>query len=487
MTTLSTRITAVALLVMLTHPGLSQAAAQVVIGPTPIVDGEAVAARDITVFNEKLAFAIAVDSSVPYGVPRGAIIDVAPVTAGKPGRDRVVFADFIPNNWSAWPNTYQKVDIVERGPDQVVVKASRDWGKVTIATTYTLRSKADRIEMRTTMTNAGDTALTDLLSGQTLWPSAGYFFGIPGLDGLQEGKSQGALSDRAVAYDEDWTITLHAPYLDYVGSRSKDLFLQHTLKPGESRTFDAWLQVGSRGDLGPVLAAEIERKHLAAGTVHGMVTSRDGKTVEEPVVVIEKQGKPYAWSFGRGGKFEVQLPVGDYDLYATAKGYSQSQPLPVRVGTGTHAALDFRDLEPPGSLRLDIVDSRTGKGLDARIVIAEGQQPLVEFLGRSTFFTELDRKGHYDASMAPGSYGFTVSSGGGFLAPSQSVKLEVRPGQAAQAKVAITQLFDPPASGWYSADLHHHADQAEGVTPPEYLARSQLAAGLDLLFVSDHD
>jgi hypothetical protein len=35
--------------------------------------------------------------------------------------------------------------------------------------------------------------------------------------------------------------------------------------------------------------------------------------------------------------------------------------------------------------------------------------------------------------------------------------------------------------------MHHHADQAEAVTPPADLARSQLAAGLDLLFVSDHD
>jgi hypothetical protein len=48
-------------------------------------------------------------------------------------------------------------------------------------------------------------------------------------------------------------------------------------------------------------------------------------------------------------------------------------------------------------------------------------------------------------------------------------------------------LFDPRLRGWYSADLHHHADQAEAVTPPADLARSQLAAGLDLLFVSDHD
>jgi len=53
--------------------------------------------------------------------------------------------------------------------------------------------------------------------------------------------------------------------------------------------------------------------------------------------------------------------------------------------------------------------------------------------------------------------------------------------------VAVMPLFDPPARHWYSADMHHHADQAEAVTPPADLARSQLAAGLDLLFVSDHD
>ena len=98
------------------------AAVQVVAGPTPIADGEATAAGDLTIFNEKLAFGIAVESAAPYGVPRGAIVDIAPVVDGKPGRDRVVFADFIPDNWSAWPNTYQKIEIVERGPQQVVVQ-----------------------------------------------------------------------------------------------------------------------------------------------------------------------------------------------------------------------------------------------------------------------------------------------------------------------------------------------------------------------------
>jgi hypothetical protein len=287
----------------------AQAVVQVIVGPTPIPDGEAAAARDITVMNQRLAFALAVESPVPYGVPRGAIVDVTPVVGGKPSRDRVVFADFIPNDWSGWPNTFQKVEIVERGPQQAVVMATRDWGKVTIATTYTLRSDADRIEIRTVMTNGGDAPLAGLLSGQTLWPSAGYFFGIPGLGDLQEGRSTGALASRAVAYDEDWSITLHAPYLDFVGSRSKDLLLQHTLQPGESRTFDVWLQVGARGDLSPVVAAEIERDRLPAGTLRGSVVARDGKPVREPVVVVAKQGTPYAWSFGHDGRYELPLPV----------------------------------------------------------------------------------------------------------------------------------------------------------------------------------
>ena len=475
------------LLAVVASPQPACAAVKVIVGSTPIVDGEATAAHDITVSNEHLAFALAVESPAPYGVPRGAIVDVATVVDGKPGRDRVVFADFIPNNWSAWPSTYQKVDILERGPDRVVVRAARDWGKVAIETTYALRAGSDRVEIRTTMTNTGDTRLADLLSGQTLWPSAGYFFAVPGLGDLKEGAATGALADRVVAYDEDWIITLHAPYLDYVGSGSADMLKRHTLEPGATQTFDAWLQVGTRGDLAPTLAAEIERKQLAAGTVRGAVTSRDGKPVDEPVVVILKQGAPYAWIAGRDGRYEAPLPTGDYELYATAKGYSQSKPIAVTVGANAATTRDFAALDPPGRIDFDVRDARNDHALDARITITQGQKPLVEYLGRHTFFTELDRKGRVEAVLAPGAYRFAVSSGGGFLAPVENVQLDVRPGATTTARVAIRRMFDPAASGWYSADLHHHADQAEGVTPPEYVARSQLAAGLDLLLVSDHD
>src|SRR5580700_4928831 len=164
-----TRPALLASILVLIRPASADAAVRVIVGPTPIQNGEARSAGDITVVNEKLAFALAVGSPAPYGVPRGAIVDAAPVVNGVIGRDCVVFADFIPNNWSAWPNTFQHIDILERGPGRVVVRTVRDWGQVWITTLYTLESNADSVEIRTTMRNGG-AALTGLLSGLTLWP-----------------------------------------------------------------------------------------------------------------------------------------------------------------------------------------------------------------------------------------------------------------------------------------------------------------------------
>ena len=281
----------------------------VITGPTPIPRGNARAVGDITVVNEKLAFALAVESAAPYGVPRGAIVAVAPVRNGTIARNRVVFADFIPNNWSAWPNTYHRVDILEHGPRQVRIRAVRDWGEVTITTLYAVTAGSDQIAISTTMHNGGTRTLPDLLSGLTLWPNSGFLFAVPGLAGVTAGSAAGRLSDRVTAYDADWALTLHAPYLDRVGSSSRDLFRLHTLAPGESRTFEGWLQVGGSGDLAPVVAAEIARRHLPAATVHGRVTTSDGEAIAQLVVVVEKDGKPYAWTLGHAGTYRLALCV----------------------------------------------------------------------------------------------------------------------------------------------------------------------------------
>jgi hypothetical protein len=474
-------------LVMLAPLTSVRADVRVIVGPTPIPRGNARAAGDISVVNEKLAFALAVESAAPYGVPRGAIVAIAPVRHGHIGRNCVVFADFIPNNWSAWPNTYHRVEILERGPQQVRIRAVRDWGEVTITTLYTLAANSDEIAISTTMTNGGDQPLRALLSGLTLWPSSGFLFAVPGLAGVTAGKADGALSDRVVAYDADWTVTLHAPYLDHVGSGSRDLFRLHTLEPGESRSFAGWLQVGASGDLAPVLAAEIARRQLPSASVHGTVRTGDGRAIAQPAVVVEKDGKPYAWVLGHAGAYRLTLPPGDYALYATGRNYARSATSPLHLVAGRDAGRDFRDLGSPARIEFSVADARRGAPLDARIEISEGEKPLVGFLGRTTFFTELEHKGRAAFPVAPGNYLFTVSSGAGFLAQPAEARLSVAPGELVRSRVTVTRLFDPTARGWYAADLHHHADQAEAVTPPAELARSQLAAGLDVLFVSDHD
>lgn len=454
-------------------------------GPTPIPDGEALAAGDLTVQNDHLAFTLAVESQAPWGVPRGAIVDLAPVRDGAPDLDRVAFADFIPNNWSAWPNTRQEVEVLTETPEKVVIRAVRDFGDADIETTYTLEEGSDRVHLVTTMTNNGEAALADQMSGFTLWPDSGYFFSVPGMQGIGSGTAEKALSDRSVAYDEDWSIALHAPYFDRVEYDSMDLYQLHSLAPGESRSFEGWLQVGPSGDLAPVVEAEIERGGLPAGTVSGLIGSGAGP-IENAVLVVEKEGAPYAWTLTPSGNYEIKLPEGEYTVYATAEGYSESEPQVVTVSADGSTSLDFEDLEAPGTLNFAVTDAE-GAPLDARISITEGQAPLVEFLGRKTFFTALDTPGQAQATLAPGDYVFTVGHGAGFLGKGQEVPVSVASGATQDVPVELELLANPNETGWYASDMHHHADQLEGTTPPEYVARSELAAGLDLLFLSDHD
>ncbi|SFH27466.1 Carboxypeptidase regulatory-like domain-containing protein [Palleronia marisminoris] len=454
-------------------------------GSSPVPDGEALSTGDLTVQNEHLAFTIAVDSQAPWGVPRGAIVDLAPVTDGEIALDRIAFADFIPNNWSAWPNTGREVEIVTETPEKVVIRITRDFGEADIATTYTLEEGSDRIHLVTEMTNRGDVPLVDQMSGFTLWPDSGYILPVPGLAGVDSGSAEDALSDRVVAYDEDWFIALHAPYFDRVEYASKDLYATHTLAPGETRSFEGWLQVGPSGDLAPVVAAEIARGDIAAGSLAGQIASTSGP-VEDSVLVVEKEGVPYIWTLTPDGSYEIDLPAGDYSVYATAAGYSDSAPQQVTVAADGSETLGFEDLKAPGLLDFAVTDS-AGEPLDARITITEGQAPLVEFLGRQTFFTELDQVGGVQASIAPGDYVFTVGHGTGFLTEGEEVSVSVASDETQEVDVALELIARPYENDWYASDMHHHADQLEGTTPPEYVARSELAAGLDVIFLSDHD
>jgi len=465
----------------------SHAAVSIMHGKTIIPAGNATSDKDLTIKNDKLAFSLAVGSAPPWGVARGCIVDIANVKAdGTLSNDLVAFADFIPNSWSSWPTTYQTVDIIKDSKDEAKVKVTRDFGKVVISTIYSLASGSDRIHVKTTMTNKGE-AIADMLSGYTLWPDGGYKFAVPGYAGKEQALVDNPISDRFVGYDADWAIALHAPYMTQLKSKSRDLYTKHSLRKSESVTFEGDYQVLASGDLSPVVRAEIKRKKLKAGTLTGRVTTQQGKPIKEPAVVVLKDGVPYIWVIGENGEYKLDLPVGNYLVYAAGKGYSDSTKHVVSIKHNVSQTLSFADLMAPGKVKIQVTDAQTTLALDAKIQIDKGNKPLIEFLGAKTFFTELDNVGQAQFTLAPGDYQLKVSAGADFVAKPIFIDVSIAPNQTTNLVSPIPVSTYPTQHGWYAGDLHHHADVLEGSTSPEYLVRSQLAAGLNVTFVSDHD
>ncbi|GGX67611.1 CehA/McbA family metallohydrolase [Saccharospirillum salsuginis] len=464
-----------------------QASVTVERGATPLQNGDAVADTDIQLRNDHLVASIAVDSAPPWGVAPGGIIDAAPVVDGEPLRDKVSLIDFIPNNWSSWPTTYQNFEIVEDGPERAVIRVVRDWEAVVLTTTYTLDAGSDRIRVVTEMANDGDKAYAEILSGYVMWPDGGHLFGPAGMHGTEAGPTDAAFADWSAAYDEDWGFALHAPYMNTIDYEARDLYLKHDLAAGDSRVFEGWVQVMPDGSIARAVDAEIDRLNHPAGAIDGFVTTESGKTVTDPVVVVEKDGEPYTWVMGRNGEFELDLPAGEYDLYATAEGYADSAHRTLTVEADSRRTVRFDDLKAPGTARIEVTDGHTGEPLDARLTITEGQTPLVGFLGQKTYFTELNDIGVREVEIAPGDYVFEVAAGKDFLAQAANVEISVTAGAAQTTEVSIEPLTAPNSRRWYSADLHHHSDVLDGFSTPEYVVRSQLAAGLNLTSLMDHD
>ena len=479
----------------------AQAQVTVVSGPTFIPRGDAQGEKDITVSNGLFAVAFAVDTAPPWGVARGGIVDIALLEDGQPGYDIASLADFMPNDWSSWPTTYQVVAVTQTSSEQAVVTTRRDWGDVQLETRFTIRDNDSVIEIDTRMVNAGKTALTDIRSGYVVWPDGGYLFGVPGLPGQREGSEAEATADWSAMYDANWAIGLHAPFASHLNNDGRDRYLLHSLQPAESRRFLARLQIEAAGDLAPLVAQEIEVTRKASGTVFGVVETRNGATVAQPAVVAKSAGKPYAWAIGSNGQYRVKLPVGDYELYATAESHSRSTAIAVTVRPGDAIEHNFDDLEPPGVVEFHIARRdpsveilQDGSNLreallptDARIKIEAGNTPLIRYHGTSVYFTELDAVGYASILIAPGQYTFSVSAGAGFTSHAEIIELVVSPNGHHRVAEAVVPEVDPGSRNWYSVDLHHHSDVLDGFTPPEYVLRSELAAGLDVAFLSDHD
>ncbi|MCP3920957.1 MAG: CehA/McbA family metallohydrolase [Desulfobacterales bacterium] len=466
----------------------SRANVQIIKGPTPIQAGEAIGANDLTLRNKNIAVSFGVDTPGPWGVPSGGILDGAVIRNGKYEMDHIALIDFIPNNWSSWPNTFQKIKVVKNSPEEGIIRVTRDWEKCTIETLYVLKKGDRRIKATTTLTNNGSKAYNDLFSGYVIWPEGGFIFQPPGMEGIKKGYAKNkALSDWVVHYDRNWAIGLHAPYFDFINYNARDMYVGHSLKVGAKKQFTGWVEIQPTGDISGLLKFESKRKGLKTGTLSGRVTTKDGKVMKDPVIIVEKDGHPYTWTMGTNGSYNINLPVGKYVAYASGKSYASSSKSKITIKAGKKISRNFTDVKYPGEVTFNVVEKAKNKPIDARISIEKGETPLVQFLGQKTFFTELNKVGKVVLPLGPGKYVFKVASGESFLSTPEKVSVSVKSGVKSSVKVKIDIKTNPTEKNWYSADMHHHSDLVDGVTAPEYLVRSQLAAKLNFTLVSDHD
>ncbi|MFK8022088.1 MAG: CehA/McbA family metallohydrolase [Pseudomonadales bacterium] len=460
------------------------------IGRTPIPAGEALGTRDITVSNKYFSASFGVDTASPWGVATGGILDIGIVRGETIGEDFVSLVDFMPNYWSAWPTTYQRVSIESSSSEKVVVLTERDWGEVKLETRFEIFKEMNSIRIVTEMRNASDHGIENIRSGYIAWPSGGYLFGMPGLP-AKESKpvpDAAATGRWSASYDREWALALHPSFSTLVAYGGRDRYNEHSLAAGAAPSFETWLQIEPGANLSRFVETDMALSAAPGATLSGSISTAKGQPVKDSVLVVQHDGKAYTWAVANElGEYELRLPAGEYEVFAAAAGFGSGKAQVVSLVAAQSLEMHLKDLRSPAELQFSIVDAESNKPLHALVSIAKGPVPAIEYFGSSRFFTELDAPGIVRTSLPPGAYEFDVASAAGFESELQSLAVSLQSGEKREQKVAIEFLSSPAARSWHSADLHHHSDVLDGFTEPEYVLRAQLAAGLNLTFLSDHD
>ena len=114
-------------------------------------------------------------------------------------------------------------------------------------------------------------------------------------------------------------------------------------------------------------------------------------------------------------------------------------------------------------------------------------------------YTDVHTPGSAHLSLAPGDYTLRVAHGVGFTSSPETVDLTVQSGSPVETSVSLSRTLDPNERGYYGIDLHTHTAASapamerdfgisnHGVTPVDQAVGVQLAAGLDAVFISDHN
>ena len=330
-------IFAMALVFCLAAPAGVDAKCYVKTGPTDIFEGTALGANDFTVYNDKIAFSMSVDTKNYWSMTNGSILDIALVNAdGTFGAKLVNDVEFLNDLWTS-TGTYPgdgkdlredvKVEITEQTEDKVVVTAyTRYWvadadkdgqddkeqygelqQPLNVTITYTLADGADYIDLTCEMENpaTNDVTYKTMYSGFSITTRAASMFGPYGfypdtkVTGIRIGAAEGVdeyFGNFVATYDTDYAVTLTVDDADaYKGSTGyKDLYKLQDLAPGKTYDFVGEVLVSGESETASLMDRYIARydglTEDDCATISGQVLDAEGNPVAGAYVIAEKNG-----------------------------------------------------------------------------------------------------------------------------------------------------------------------------------------------------
>ncbi len=309
----------------------------VIEGTTPIFEGAATAAEDITIYNDKIAVSFAVGTNNYWNMTRGSILDIGLRGAGgnEYGYDMTNDAEFLVDLWTATgtyngENLLTDVDCsysVNDAKDTVTVTMkTRFWSAdadkngvnddtqfgslqkpLNVTTTYTLRDGDYYVTMETKVENPADNKVTytKMYSGYSISTLAQSMFGPFGFYpdikttyaaiGMDE-RVQEPFGEFVVTYSKEYAVSVQLDDADaYKGSSGyKDVYKLRDIAPGTSETYVGELLVSGESETASIMERYIERENISDSAVlSGTVTDTSGKPVEGAYVIVKKMGSYY--------------------------------------------------------------------------------------------------------------------------------------------------------------------------------------------------
>lgn len=464
-------------------------------GATDIPRGECKSPKDLTVRTDRLAVAFAVGTTPSWGVPPGTVMDGALVRDGELQADKLVFFDFLPNGWTAWPQGEARLTVVESASNRAVVLVERSFGAMHVETRYTFLAGSDVIDVVSAVTNPAEAPSANLESGYSLVSHSGEVFS----PGCRQGESTAQPEDPgidarpavpyvagwATAYGGDWSISMVVPGTTICrgGSTYKDLFQGQNVAPGARKELRAQLYLLPGPDLSTPLAwaAGVDAAKVSGKAIEG------DKSKGPSVVLFQRDGTLHSWALVQEGRFQTVLPPGRYLALAMTPEMKTAGPAEFDVSARQVIDnLDLVDVVDPGTLqvRATIAGASPPPAVRVRVEGGLAGGPLA---WPKVAFSAAEKPGVVVMHLPAGEYRVFISYGAPFLSKEASTGTEILPGTETRLGVKLSLSVDLAPFGIACADLHHHSDQVDAKSPAELVALAQVASGLSFLFVSDHD